>query len=126
MFSRRSIHSQRASSSTCVRPLSRTDRVRGLTVQLGDRLEVEAVEAFGGRELGRLDAALDHPSLAIDQLQFDQARQELDMIQALGGALARHLLILTQECRKLQLLEVMLQQDLGDMGHSAASDIRDM
>ena len=48
------------------------------------------------------------------------------MIQALGGALARNLLILTQECRKLQLLEVMLQQDLGDMGHSAASDIRDM
>ena len=95
-------------------------------VELGNRLEVEALEAFGGRELGCLDAALDHPSLAIDQLQFDQARQELDMVQALGGALARHLLILTQECRKLQPLEVMLQQDLGDMGHSAASDIRDM
>ncbi len=73
-----------------------------------------------------LTAALNHPSLAIDQLQFDQARQELDVVQALGSALARNFLILAQERRKLQRLEMMLQQDLGDMGHSAASDIRDM
>ena len=58
-------------------------------VEFGDRLEVKAVEAFGGRELGRPDTALDHPSLALDRLQFHQTRQELDMVQALGGALAR-------------------------------------
>ena len=29
------------------------------------RLEVEAVEALGGRELRRLDAPLDHPPFAI-------------------------------------------------------------
>ncbi len=95
-------------------------------VELGDRLEVEAVETFGGRELGRLDTALDHPSLAIDQFQFYQAGQELDMVQALGGALARDLLILAQERRELQPFEVVLQQDLGGMGHSAVSGIRDM
>ena len=54
------------------------------------------VEAFGGRELGRLDAALDHASLAIDQLQFNQSRKEPDVIQPLGSALARNLLILAQ------------------------------
>lgn len=37
-------------------------------VQFGDRLEVEAAEAFGGRELGRLDAALDPPSLALQSM----------------------------------------------------------
>ena len=95
-------------------------------VELGDRLEVEAVKAFCGREPGCLDAALDHPSFAIAQLQFYQALQELDVVQPLGGALARHLLILAQEGGQLQPLEVMLQQDLGGMGHSAASDIRDM
>jgi hypothetical protein len=57
-------------------------------VELGDRLEVEAVEALGGRELRGLDASLDHPPLAVDQFQFDQAGQELDMVQPFGGALA--------------------------------------
>ena len=57
-------------------------------VELGDRLEVEAVKAFCGREPGCLDAALDHPSFAIAQLQFYQALQELDVVQPLGGALA--------------------------------------
>ena len=66
-------------------------------VQLGDRLEVEAVEALGGRELRGLDAALDHPPLAVDQLQLDQVRQELDMVQPLCGALAAQLLIFPQE-----------------------------
>jgi hypothetical protein len=37
-------------------------------VELRDRLEVEAVEALGDRELRGLDAALDHPPLAVDQL----------------------------------------------------------
>ena len=47
------------------------------------------VEAFCGREHGRLGAALNHPTRTIDQLQFDQTRQELDVVQALRSALAR-------------------------------------
>ncbi|MFW2544966.1 hypothetical protein ACN2XU_20230 [Primorskyibacter sp. 2E107] len=51
----------------------------------------------------------------MDQLLFDRARPALDMVQAFCGALACHLLLLAQECRSLQPLEVMLQQDLGGM-----------
>jgi hypothetical protein len=157
MFSRRSIHSQRASSSTCVRPLSRTDRVRGLTVQLGDRLEVEAIEAFGGREPRGLDTPRDHPPLAVapearigylaadaaGQLQLNEAREELDMIQPLGGtprADARRFDVLAADAAgggrasripvrqggQLQRLEMIREQDLRGVGHAASSDIRAM
>ena len=37
-------------------------------VQVRERREVEAVEALHGRELGRLDAAVDHAPLALDDL----------------------------------------------------------
>ena len=95
-------------------------------VQLRDRLEVEAVQALGGRELRRLDAALHHPSLAVDQLQFDETREEPDVIQFLGGALAGQLLVFPKECRKLQRLEVVGEQDLRGLGHAASPDSRDM
>lgn len=121
-FSRRSIHSHRASSSTSVRVFSRTDRVHTLTVELQDRPEVEAVQALLGRELRSLDAALDHPSLAVDQLQLDQAGQELDVIQPFGGTLAGQLLVLPQEGGELQRLQVMGKQDLRSIGHAASPD----
>ena len=78
-------------------------------VQRGDGLEVEAVEAFGDRELRCLDAPLDHAPFAIDQFQLHQPGQELNMIQALGRALARHFLVFPQEGRQLQGLEVVCQ-----------------
>src|SRR6202171_3496405 len=53
-------------------------------VEAGDRLEVEAVETFDRGELGGLDPALDHPPLAIDQLQFHQPGKELDMVHPLS------------------------------------------
>jgi len=95
-------------------------------VQLGDRLEVEAVEALGCRELRGLDAAIDHPPLTVDQLEFDQTGEELDMIQPLGGTLARQFLVFPQEGGQLERLEVMGEQDLGGLGHSATSDISDI
>ena len=45
-------------------------------VEAGDRLEVEAVEAFDRREPCGLDPALDHPPLAVDQLQLHQPGEE--------------------------------------------------
>ena len=39
-------------------------------VQGWQRREVEAVEAFDSRELGGLDAALDHAPLTLDQLEL--------------------------------------------------------
>jgi len=46
-------------------------------VQGRDGLEVEAVQALGRREFRGLDAALDHPAFALDQLQLAQAQQIL-------------------------------------------------
>ena len=39
-------------------------------VQRRNDLEVEAIQAFGRRELCGLDAAFYHPAFALDQLQF--------------------------------------------------------
>ena len=53
--------------------LAATDELRTGEVQdqffikRGECIEVEALQAFEGWELGRLDAPLDHPRLAIDQ-----------------------------------------------------------
>jgi len=95
-------------------------------VELRDRLEVEAVQALGCRELRGLDTPLDHPPLAVDQFQLDQTRQELDMIQPLGGALAGEFVIFPQESRQLQRLQMIRKQDLRGHGHAASSDIRDI
>src|SRR6476660_1601892 len=53
--------------------------------------EVEAVQALHGREPRLLDPTLDHAPFAVDQLQFGQAQPNVDMIEALGGALPRGL-----------------------------------
>ena len=95
-------------------------------VQRGDGLEVEAVEALGNRELRRLDAPLDHAPFAIDRFQLHQPGQELNTIQALGRALARHFLVFPQEGRQPQGLEVVCQQDVGPVRHAASSDSRHM
>ena len=63
-------------------------------------------------ELCRLDAALDHPAFALDQLQFAQSEQVLDMVLALGRTLPRQLGVLALEGWQLELLEVVLQQHL--------------
>ncbi len=78
-------------------------------VEAGDRLEVEAVEAFHRGELGGLDPALNHPPFAVDQLQFHQSGKELNMVQPLGSALLGHLVEFPQDGRQLQRLEVISQ-----------------
>jgi hypothetical protein len=95
-------------------------------VEAGDRLEVEAVEALGGRELCRLDAALDHPPLSVDQLQLHQPGQELHMILPLGGALAGELAVFPEEGRQLQRLEVMVEQQLRRVAHAEPPGTRHM
>jgi hypothetical protein len=90
----------------------------------GDRLEVEAVEALGGRELRRLDATLDHPPLPLDQLELAEPQQVLDMILALGGALPGKPGVLALEGGQLELPEMMLEQDLRRVAHRAVPEIR--
>ena len=88
--------------------------------------EVEAVEAFDRRELRFLDPPLDHPPLPLDQLQFGKPEQIADMIDALGGALPGELVVLAQEGRQLERLEVVGEQKLGGVTHDATPLSRSM
>jgi len=89
-------------------------------VEARDRGEVESVEALHRREPGGAYAALDDPALAIDQFQFHQAQQIAGVIDAALRALARHLVVLAQDRRQLQLLEVVPEENLGRAGPGAA------
>src|SRR5664280_98372 len=82
--------------------------------------EVEAVQTLHGREPRLLDPTLDHPPFAVDQLQFGQAQQKANMIEALGGALPSELVVLSQARRQLERLQVMGKQKLGRIGHDVA------
>ncbi len=88
-------------------------------VQRRDRGEVEAVQALHRREAGLADAPLDHPPLAIQQLELGEAQQVGGVVDALGRALPGQLVVLAQEGRQLQRLEVMRQQDLRRVAHAA-------
>ena len=74
---------------------------------------IEAVEALDRWEPRFLDPTLHHASLSIDQLQFGEAQQKADMVEILGGALPSKLLILAQERRQLERLQVMSEQKSG-------------
>ena len=69
-FSRRSTHSQRASSSTCI------------LVSAGMALKSEVSRLLTAGKFGGLDPALDHAAFPPSRLQFDQTREELDMVQS--------------------------------------------
>ena len=95
-------------------------------VQSRDRLEVKAVETFGRRELRRLNPALDHPTLPVDHLQFHQPAKKLNMVQPLGRALTRQLVVFPQHRRQLQSLEVVGQKEIGRFGHDPSPDTKHM
>ena len=93
-------------------------------VQRRDDLEVEAVQAFGRRELCGLDPALDHPAFALDQFQLAKPQQVVDVILVLHCALPGLFGIFAVEGRQPELLEVVLQQNLRGVGHAGACAIR--
>ena len=88
--------------------------------------EVEGVEALGGGEACRLDPAVNHPMMAVYQLKLREPQQVARMVDALGGALAGYLAVLSQERRQLQLLEVMLQQHRRPLAHRPIPDMSAM
>ena len=63
-------------------------------VEREDDGEVEVVESLHRGEPGLLDAALDRPPFAFDQLEFGQAKQIAGMIHPVGGALPGELAVL--------------------------------
>src|SRR6516162_323807 len=89
-------------------------------VERRDDGEVEAVETLHRGEPCFLYAALDSAALAVDDLEFGQTQQVACVIDAFGGALPGQLVILTQEGRQLEGLEVMGEQQLRSIAHSAA------
>jgi len=117
-FSRRSIHSHRASSSTCILfklgIALKSKLSRLLTVGSSPWCRHRS-EAHGGR---RLDPALDHPALAVDQFELHQPGEELHMILPLGGALAGELGVFPEERRQLQRLEMVVEQQLRGVAHA--------
>ena len=95
-------------------------------VQGRDGGEVEAVQALDRREAGLADAPLDHPPLAIQQLELGQAQQVGGVVDTLRRALPGELVVLAQEGRQLERLEVVRQQELRRVAHAAAPPSRAM
>ena len=89
-------------------------------VEARDGGEVEGVEALHRREPRGADAAFDDATLPVDQFQFHQAQQVAGVVDAALRALARHLVVLAQDRRQLQLLEVVPEKNLGLAGRGAA------
>ena len=93
-------------------------------VERRDRFELEAVQTLHCGKLRRPDAPLDKAPFAVDELEFDQTREELDVVQSLVRRAARHLLVLAKKRRKLEGLEPMFEQDLRRVAHRTHPDIR--
>jgi hypothetical protein len=70
--------------------------------------------------VGLPDAALDHSPFPVDQFEFGQAQQIAGMVDVLGGALLRELVIFAQERRQLERFEVMGEQKLRRVAHDVA------
>ena len=60
-----------------------------------------------------------HPPLAVEQLELREAQQIGRMVDALCRTLSSQFVVLAQEGRQLECLEVMYQQDLGHVAHAA-------
>ena len=91
-------------------------------VHRGDGRKVEGVQGLDGGEAGRADPALHHALVAVDELQFRQTQQVPRVVHPLGGALGRHLPILSEEAGQLQLLQVVFQEQRRPVVHAALPD----
>ena len=65
-----------------------------------------------------MDAAFGGPPLAIQQLLFGQTQQVARIVHPPGRALSRHFIVLAQESRQPQLLQMMFQQHLWSVRRS--------
>ena len=68
-------------------------------VQLRDRLEVERIETFLGRELRRPDAPVNQPLLVIDEFEVGQPQKIFYVILAGLRLKTRLLLVFALEAR---------------------------
>lgn len=85
-FSYRSTHSQRASSRTCILFKAGIALKSKLSPCPAGHACMPERRAFDGWDLRRLDPALDHVAFAVNHFQFNQPRQELDVVQPFCGS----------------------------------------
>jgi len=90
-----------------------------------DRGEVEGVEALDRWELGRPDPPLNGPAFTIYQFQLCKPQEEAGMVDP-SCALSSNPVVLPQEGRQLEHLEVVLEQHLWGVAHILAPVIRPM
>src|SRR5215207_6771063 len=86
-------------------------------VQGRDRGKVKAVKALHTREARLTNAPLNQPPLAVQQLKFAQAKQIAGVVDPLSRTLPSQLVVLAQEGGQLQRLEMMRQENLGNLAH---------
>ena len=65
-----------------------------------------------------LDPPLDYPALSVNHLHLGQPHQVTRMVDPFSGTLAGDLVVLTQERRQLQCLQVVAEQNLRCVGHA--------
>jgi hypothetical protein len=78
--------------------------------------EVEAVHGLDDWELRLPDATFGGPAFAVQQLQFGHAQQVALIVQLLDCALAGHSVVLSQDSRQPQFLQMVFQQKLRCVG----------
>ena len=111
-FSRRSMYSQRASSRTNVL-LS-----EGMTL----KSKLSRLLITGKR--AALMRRSTHAALAVDQLELGKTQKIANVVDAFRGTLPGDLVVLPQERRQLQPLEVVDEQHLPCVGHAPSPDSR--
>ena len=106
-FSRRATYSPRASSSTSI------------LFSDGIAAKSKLSRLFtAGKRAWRMRRSTS-PPLALQQLELGQPQQVGGVVHALRRALPGELVVLAQEGRQLQRLEVVRQQDLRGVAHAA-------
>src|SRR5665648_664467 len=76
-------------------------------VEAGDRYEVERIEALHRWKARLANAPFDDTPLLVDEFQFDQSQQIGRVINPLARGLPGHLVVLAQNRRKPELLQMM-------------------
>src|SRR5471030_1194616 len=95
--------SSRASISWCTRPAA---------VVKATEKPFWHIEALYRRKARLANAPFDDPPLPVDELQFDQTQQIGRVIDPLARGLPGHLVILAQNRRQPELLQVMREEEL--------------
>ena len=97
-------------------PMSATQIEREALLAAAELADLRVLSLIEANTAAALQFGLDR--------KFDEPRKVTDMIHTLARTLSGKLLVLAQEGRQLQRLQMIREQDLWGVTHSAASDVR--